>query len=68
MLFLLFVNEVDSDPVTQVDMSIRTMPSSRRDLCIDEADLYEANLLFYRVNLQICKAARAGRFVDRPDP
>lgn len=40
---------------------------TRRDSSIDEADLYEADLSFYRANLQICEAASADGPVDRPE-
>ena len=62
-------NGANSDavnPIRYVDQYQALL--TRRDSHIDEADLYEADLSFYRANLQICEAVSADGPVDRPEP
>src|SRR5258706_4370844 len=54
------------NPIRYVDQYQALL--TRRDSHIDEADLYEADLSFYRANLQICEAVSADGPVDRPEP
>ena len=69
MCFSTLCNSANSD----VDNQIRYVDQyqallTRRDSYIDEEDFYEADLSFYRANLQICEAVSADGPVDRPEP